>query len=101
MPVANLRCDPYEIRIDRKTRWGNPFSHLKGTKAQFEVATREEAIESYKHWLWTELVDGRVTVAELAALDGKILGCWCAPLPCHGEVLLKAAAWARERLDKA
>ena len=28
------------------------------------------------------------------ALHGKPLACWCAPLPCHGQVLARAAAWA-------
>jgi hypothetical protein len=25
----------------------------------------------------------------LFELKGKILGCWCHPLPCHGDVLVK------------
>ena len=33
---------------------------------------------------------------KLAALKGKRLGCWCAPGPCHGEVLVAAAEWAAE-----
>lgn len=24
----------------------------------------------------------------LPRLDGKILGCWCAPRPCHGDILI-------------
>jgi Domain of unknown function (DUF4326) len=35
-----------------------------------------------------------VDLAALAALHGKTLGCWCAPRPCHGEVLQAAATWA-------
>lgn len=27
----------------------------------------------------------------LPELKGKILGCWCAPLACHGEVLAELA----------
>ena len=22
-------------------------------------------------------------------LKGKILGCWCKPLPCHGDIIIK------------
>ena len=36
-----------------------------------------------------------MTRAELADLGGRPLVCWCAPLPCHGHVLLAAAAWPR------
>lgn len=28
-------------------------------------------------------------VAQIETLRGKILGCWCCPLECHGEVLLE------------
>ena len=36
----------------------------------------------------------RALALRLAALHGKPLACWCAPLPCHGQVLARAAAWA-------
>ena len=35
-----------------------------------------------------------MSLEELASLHGKTLACHCAPLPCHGEVLARAAAWA-------
>jgi len=25
----------------------------------------------------------------LMELDGKVLGCWCAPSPCHGHILIQ------------
>ena len=28
-------------------------------------------------------------LAALPELQGKVLGCWCAPLPCHGDVLVE------------
>ena len=31
-------------------------------------------------------------LARLGELRGKALGCWCAPLACHGDVLAGAAA---------
>jgi len=30
-------------------------------------------------------------IAALPELRGKDLACWCAPEPCHGEVLLELA----------
>jgi hypothetical protein len=61
----------------------------------------EEAIESYKADLWQRLRDGRLSVEKLAALKGKTLGCWCAPGPCHGEVLVAASEWAAGRVAAA
>ena len=79
------------VRIDRRTRWGNPF--LIGRHG-----SREEVIERYRAWLWGKLRKGEIQVAELAALNGKTLACHCHPLPCHGDVLVKAAAWAQARI---
>ena len=79
------------VRIDRRTRWGNPF--LIGRHGD-----REEVIERYRSWLWNKLQSGEIPLAQLAALNGKKLACWCHPQPCHGDVLVKAAGWAHARL---
>ena len=78
------------VRIDRRTRWGNPF--VIGRHGN-----REEVIERYRAWLWGKLRKGEIQVAELAALNGKTLACQCGP-PCHGNVLVKAAAWAHAKI---
>ena len=49
------------VRIDRRTRWGNPF--LIGRHG-----SREEVIERYRAWLWGKLRKGEIQVADLAAL---------------------------------
>ena len=79
------------VRIDRRTRWGNPF--LIGRHGG-----REEVIERYRGWLWNKLQSGEIPLAQLASLNGKKLACWCHPQPCHGDVLVKAAGWAHVRL---
>jgi hypothetical protein len=76
---------PYDIDISRKSIWGNPFSHMEGTKAKFKVDTRDEAIQKYEEWIVTQ----RHLMKKLHTLRGKILGCTCYPLPCHGDVLIK------------
>jgi hypothetical protein len=85
--VVNFNKFPYDIYIGRPSKWGNPYSHLedKDTLAEFKVNTRKEAIESYEKWIRQnkELMDS------LYELDGKVLGCWCKPLSCHGDVLIK------------
>ena len=75
------------VRVDRETKWGNPF-HVG------RHGTREQVIERYRRDLWRRIRAGEVDLDELAALDGRDLLCWCAPLPCHGDVLARAAAWA-------
>ena len=75
------------VRIDRRTKWGNRFRIGKD-------GTREEVIALYRAELWRRIRTGEVSLEELASLHGKTLACHCAPLPCHGEVLARAAAWA-------
>jgi hypothetical protein len=96
--VVHCKRDPFDVLIDRSTKWGNPFSHKEGTKATRVVESRAEAIRQYRRWLWIEVGDGRITVEDLASLHGKTLGCWCKPDLCHGDVLVSAAAWAHEQL---
>jgi len=74
--IVNIKKnDPYDIYIGRGSRWGNPF---------FE-GSRQENIEKYR-----EYVCGRQDLINiLSELIGKRLGCFCAPLPCHGDVLIE------------
>lgn len=85
--VVHCKHEPYDVYIGRPSKWGNPFSHLPSTCARYRVATREEAIKRYAEWIKTQ----PKLLAMLPELRGKVLGCWCDPLPCHGEILLKLA----------
>lgn len=77
------------IYIGRPSLWGNPFSHLQGTLAQYQVPSRDAAIQAYETWIRERLQKEPGLQAELLNLHGKILICWCKPLACHGDVLLK------------
>ena len=76
---------PYDIYIGRGSKWGNPFSHMENTKAQFKTATREEAIQKYEEWILTQ----PQLLEALWELKGKILCCYCHPKACHGDVLIR------------
>ena len=89
--VANLRIqtgllDQAEeeglvVRVDRGSRWGNPFI-LK------EDGTRDEVITAYRDSYLPHKPSLR---SRLGELQGKLLACWCAPEPCHGDVLAALA----------
>lgn len=85
---------PYDVYIGRGSAWGNPFSHREGTKAEFVVATRDEAISSYAAWVQEQ----PHLMARIPELKGKVLCCFCRPpkgfqgrLLCHGQVLAALA----------
>lgn len=76
--VVYCKNEDYDVYIGRSSKWGNPF--LKGING-----TRAEVIKKYKWWITTqpELLEA------LDELDGKVLGCWCKPKACHGDVLVE------------
>lgn len=101
--VVHCKRSAYDVYVGRgegeRGRWGNPFSHLPGTLAEFQVETREEAVERHRVWLWDQIRMGKILLEDLAELAGKVLGCWCAPRSCHAETLVRASSWAVRALD--
>lgn len=88
--VVNIKSgEPYDVYVGRGSKWGNPFSHLPNTSAPWPVETREDAIRAYEDYLINKRTD--LVAAAKTELKGKILGCYCKPLDCHGDILLKIA----------
>lgn len=48
---------------------------------------RDTSIEKYRKWLWNQILDGNITKDDLRELNNKTLVCYCAPKPCHGNVV--------------
>jgi hypothetical protein len=89
---------PGEVYIGRRavhgrlpeSKWANPFKMGRD-------GTREEVVVKYEAWLRAQ----PELIAALPELRGKDLACWCAPLACHGDVILRlveAQAVARGEL---
>ncbi len=85
--VVNRREARYDVYIGRPSKWGNPFSHLNSPLAEFRVKNRAEAIARYEEWIQQQ----PHLMAALPELKGKVLGCWCKPHACHGDVLVRLA----------
>ena len=99
-PDLLMRLEQHEedsglVRIDRRTRWGNPW--VVGRDG-----SRAEVIARYRHDLWRRIRAGEIALEDLADLHRMThYLCHCAPRPCHGDVLARAAAWAAARLGRA
>ena len=78
-----------DVRVDRATRWGNPFRMSDQSRRE-----RLRVIGLFEARLKAQAKDGKVGREELAALAGKSLWCWCAPQPCHAAALALAAECA-------
>lgn len=87
MKVVHFKKESYDVYIGRGSKWGNPFTHIKDrqTAAKYIVDSREEAIAKYKEWILTQ----PHLLEDLHELKNQNLGCWCAPLACHGDVLME------------
>jgi hypothetical protein len=76
--VVHFKQEPYDVYVGRPGPWGNPFSD----------GTREENCARYIEWLNSQ--PGLIARAQ-EELQGKVLGCWCAPHQCHGDTLARIA----------
>lgn len=85
--LVNMKTDPFDIYIGRGSKWGCPFTIIKDrpTLAKEIVDSKEEALAKYKEYVLAspELMES------LDELEGKVLGCFCKPDKCHGDVLLE------------
>ena len=76
--VVNLRKERYDIYIGRGSKWGNKFVIGKD-------GDREEVIKKYREWI----LSNKELLGSLHELKGKVLGCFCKPKACHGDVLVE------------
>lgn len=86
--VINIKDDEaYDVYIGRPSKYGNPFSHKEKTTAKYKVSSRAEAVEKYREWILEG--EGMYLLNNIEELRGKVLGCWCKPKKCHGDVLIE------------
>lgn len=92
------RMPPNTVRVDRSSKFGNPFRSDRPTEAVFKAGA-QTAADAFRLWLEqhpalaNEMPSRRaVILASLNELRGKNLACWCRPgAPCHADVLLELA----------
>ena len=78
--AVHCKKSKYDVLIDRTTKWGNPFRIGPG-------CSRSESMRRFREWFPTQ----PHLVEALPELQGKVLGCWCKPEACHGDILAEFA----------
>ena len=79
--------EPTNTYIGRETKniagskWGNPY------KLKDYNNCRKTVVSLYEE----DIQNNGDLLNSIDELKGKVLGCWCAPLPCHGSVLHRLA----------
>ena len=64
------------VKGAKGSKWKNPFTIKKSGSA-------EEACRKYREYI----LNTPSLRYSLNELEGKTLGCWCAPAACHGNIL--------------
>lgn len=79
------------VKIDRSTRWGNPWPIGKPGPHGEVMATAEQAQARFRRMLHSAKEREAVGYpSDPTPLRGKDVACWCtADAPCHGDVLLE------------
>lgn len=104
------RMPPNTVKVDRSTKWGNPFSVQAAidygfandaTGAAFVVECFREWVvpgpSADRMWMGPQSDAARQPFRDLTPLRGKNLACWCKlpkrgePDICHAAVLLELA----------
>lgn len=78
--VVHCKKEKYDVYIGRPSKWGNPFTIGRD-------GSREEVVEKYREYI----LKSEHLMSDIESLKGKILGCWCKPKACHGDVLARLA----------
>ena len=77
------RCGVVVINNERfpkkSSPWANPFTVKK--------EGRDKCLELYETWVRDKI--DKEGFEELIKLKDKMLGCWCKPEKCHGDILVK------------
>lgn len=85
IPKVWNKRDPHvpvdAVYVGRPSKWGNPYPMRNETM-------RKTVIDAYRGLL---AIRPELVAAAKEELRGKHLVCWCAPKPCHADVLLEIA----------
>lgn len=88
--VVHVRREPADVFVGRPSQWANPY-HI-GVDG-----TRDQVAYKYREWM----IRQPRLLRDVRTLRGKTLGCSCAPLPCHGDVLAALADYGCDTIDEA
>ena len=83
--VVNIRKEAYDVYIGRAGKgqdgyFGNPF-RLK------QDMIRGGTLAGFREYFYRRLVNDAEYRRRVHELQGKTLGCFCKPHPCHGDII--------------
>jgi len=86
--VVNVKHEECDVYIGRAMR-GRRASRFQNLHHIGKDGSRAEVIERYRKDILALLRSDPSLQAELEAMRGKRIGCWCKPWACHGDILVE------------
>ncbi len=91
--LATTKTDKY-IYIGRYNKSINANKSLLANPYKINsLNSRESVLQKYKEWLFkniemkTQVYDYLCYLQKLSKTQDIVLGCWCKPLDCHGDII--------------
>ena len=79
--IVNIKHNKCDVYIGRGSPFGNPFRIG-------DDGDRAQVLVKYRTYFNQRLTDQSFR-DKVLELKGKVLGCWCKPLTCHGDVIIE------------
>lgn len=93
--LKGWRMPPNTVKVDRSTRFGNPWTIAGAREAGYQgtdAELGEMCVAMFRNGMRARLPACEAIVDNLAELRGRNLACWCGPgQACHADVLLELA----------
>jgi hypothetical protein len=84
MRVVHCKREAYTHYIGRPSALGNPYAVKTSRHPVTAVQSSDSAIRLFEQYARDHLLD------EIRKLpESAVLGCWCKPKPCHGDVIVR------------
>jgi hypothetical protein len=88
--VVNLKTHRFDVYIGRYAgRVTKTGRGMFGNPHGMTSCTRDECIEMYRSYFTDKIKNDPKFKAAIKGLRGKVLGCYCKPLACHGDVIVQ------------
>lgn len=92
--VVNIHHkEPYDVYIGRSGKgqdgyFGNPYRAIHD-KDEDRQAVREKVVREFDEYFYRRLDSDPEFKRRVHELKGKVLGCFCKPKLCHGDIIVE------------
>ena len=77
--VVNKYKNKFDVYIGRGSPYGNPYT--------VKEHGRDKCIELYREYFYKTIQNKLWFYNKVLELKGKVLGCFCKPKDCHGDII--------------